>query len=59
VNPLQSSATSGFWKHFAQLPVHIQDLASEKYELFKQNPHHPLLGFQAKGRVWTVEIGWK
>jgi hypothetical protein len=39
------------------LPVEAQDLAIEKYELFRQDPHHPSLGFQAKGRVWTVDIG--
>ena len=57
MNPFQSSAASRFWKPFAQLPAQIQDLAIEKYELFKQDPHHPSLGFQAKVSVWTVDIG--
>jgi len=43
---------------FKNGPSHIQDLASEKYELFKQAPQHPSLGFQAKGSVWTVDIWW-
>ena len=38
-------------------PTEVQDLAVEKYELFKHDPFHPSLGFQAKGRVWTVDIG--
>jgi hypothetical protein len=42
---------------FSRLPAEVQDLALEKYELFRQNPFHPSLGFQQKGRVWTVEIG--
>lgn len=54
---LRSSATSGFWKLFTDLPIDVQDLAIEKYELFNRDPHHPSLGFQAKGRVWTVDIG--
>lgn len=57
MNLLQSSATPRFWKRFAKLPTHIQDLAVEKYELFKKDPSHPSLGFQAKGGVWTVDIG--
>lgn len=54
---LQSSATPRFWKLFSRLPIEVQDLAAEKYGLFKRNPFHPSLGFQEKGRVWTVEIG--
>jgi hypothetical protein len=57
VSGLQSFTTPGFWRLFAELPVEVQDLAIEKYELFRQSPHHPSLGFQAKGRVWTVDIG--
>lgn len=50
-----SKTTPRFWKLFAELPVEVQDLAIEKYELFKCDPFHPSLGFKAKGRVWTVE----
>jgi len=57
VNRFQSVATSRFWKLFAELPVEVQELATEKYELFRQSPHHPSLGFQSKGKVWTVDIG--
>jgi hypothetical protein len=57
VSPLQSSATPRFWKLFALLPEQVQDLAIEKYELFKQDPYHSSLGFQAKGKVWTVDVG--
>ena len=54
---VRSSTTSRFWKLFSLLPAEGQDLAVDKYELFKQDPFHPSLGFQEKGRVWTVEIG--
>jgi hypothetical protein len=58
VSDLRSSATSRFWKLFAELPEQVQELATEKYELFKRDPYyHPSLGFQAKGKVWTVDIG--
>ena len=53
----ESRTTPRFWKLFAELPTEVQDLAVEKYELFKHDPFHPSLGFQAKGRVWTVDIG--
>ena len=42
---------------YADLPDEVQQLAREKYSLFKQNPYHPSLEFQAKGKVWTVAIG--
>jgi hypothetical protein len=57
VNPFRSTTTSRFWKLFSELPVEVQALAFEKYERFKQDPYHPSLGFQAKGKAWTVEIG--
>jgi len=57
VSPFQSSTTPRFWKLFAELPEEVQDFAIEKYELFQKDPYHPSLGFRAKGRAWTVEIG--
>lgn len=57
MSQLRSFATARFWKLFAELPAEVQDLAVKKYQLFKQDPHHPSLGFQAKGNVWTVDIG--
>lgn len=52
-----STTTPRFRKLFAELPKEVKALAFEKYKLFKQNPNHPSLGFQAKGKAWTVEIG--
>jgi hypothetical protein len=52
-----STTTPRFRRLFAELPKEVKALAFEMYELFKQDPHHPSLGFQAKGKAWTVEIG--
>jgi hypothetical protein len=57
VNQFRSSATSRFWRLFAELPVEVQELAIEKYEVFKRDPYHPSLAFQAKGKVWTLILG--
>ncbi len=57
MSAFRSSATPQFWKLFGQLPLNVQDLALEKYELFKLDPYHPSLAFQPKGGVWTVNIG--
>jgi len=46
-----------FWTYYNNLPQNIQKLANEKFELFKQNPNHPSLGFAKKGKVWTVNLG--
>jgi hypothetical protein len=45
-----SSGTSRFWKLFRELPAEVQDLAFEKYELFKQDPVILPLGFRQKER---------
>lgn len=47
---LQSSATPRFWKLFAELPEQVQDLAIEKYDLFKKIPTIPPLDFKQKER---------
>ena len=46
-----------FWKGYKKLQPDIQRLADNKFELFKDNPHHPSLGFAMKGNVWTVDVG--
>lgn len=37
------NATAQFWECYNALPETIQKLADKKYELLKQNPHHPSL----------------
>jgi hypothetical protein len=49
--------TPSFRKLYRDLPSEVQALADEKYRLFQQDPFHPALEFEAKGKVWTVAIG--
>jgi len=37
-----------FWTFYNKLPKKVQNLANEKFELFKQNPNHPSLEFAKK-----------
>jgi hypothetical protein len=57
VTSLRSFVTASFRKLYAELPDQVQNLADEKYRLFQDDPFHPSLEFQAKGKVWTVAIG--
>jgi hypothetical protein len=57
VNLFRSFLTASFRRLYADLPDEVQKLAEGKYRLFKQDPFHSSLGFQAKGKVWTVAIG--
>jgi hypothetical protein len=43
---MNSTATSRFWKLYAQLPAHVQTLARKNYELWRRNPRHPSLEFK-------------
>jgi len=43
-------ATENFWKRFNTLPANIQNLAREKFNLLKKNPHHPSLHFKKIGK---------
>lgn len=54
---LRSFVTPAFRKLYSELPVPVQELARQKYLLFKADPNHPSLAFQQKGHVWTVAIG--
>ena len=46
-----------FWDCYGRLPEEIRELADKQFELFRQNPRHPSLGFAKKGEVYTVAIG--
>jgi hypothetical protein len=37
-----------FWKHFDVLPAVIQELAREKYALWRKDPFHPSLKFEER-----------
>lgn len=55
---LESHTHPNFWKCYNNLQKEIQDLSDKKFELFKNNPHHPSLGFAKKGNVWTANVGY-
>jgi hypothetical protein len=47
-----------FWKHFDALPDGVQNLAREKYRLWKSDPHHPSLSFEERRNgICVVRIG--
>lgn len=49
-------ATKNFWKRFHGLPKNIQNLAREKFDLLKKNPHHPSLHLKKVGKFWSIRI---
>lgn len=47
-----------FWKHFEALPPPVQNLAREKYALWKTHPHHRSLRFEERRNgICVVRIG--
>ena len=46
-----------FWGCYEQLPVAIQILADENFELLKSDSRHPSLHFKKVGRFWSVRVG--
>jgi hypothetical protein len=44
---MTSRATRRFWKLYQELPENIQRLAVKNYRLWRDNPHHPSLDFNA------------
>lgn len=47
-------ATPQFWKCYHTLPQEIQQRADKAFALLKQNPRHPSLRFERKGKGWSV-----
>ena len=57
---MKSRATRRFWKLFAGLPSHIQQLAEKNYRLWSNDPNHPSLRFKTlhgQGDRFSVRIG--
>jgi hypothetical protein len=47
-----------FWKAFEKLPASIQNLAREKYALWKRDPFHSSLHFEERRNgICVVRIG--
>jgi hypothetical protein len=45
-----------FWQCYNQLPLNIQKIADQKYQLLKQNPQHPSLNFKRIRTLWAVRV---
>ena len=50
-------ASPHFWYLFRQLPIEVQDLARNNYQLLIANPRHPSLHFKRVGTYWSVRVG--
>jgi len=53
---MKSLATAEFWRHFAALPIGVQQTARKAYHLWVRDPHHNSLRFKKVGRVWAVRV---
>ena len=50
-------ATPTFWHLHRRLPLEIQRLANENFELLKTNSKHPSLHLKKVGSYWSVRVG--
>jgi hypothetical protein len=46
-----------FWRHYAELPKEIRELADKNFKLLKENPRHPSLHLKRVGEFWAVRVG--
>ena len=54
---LESHTTKDFWEMFEQLPIHIQETARLKYEIWKDNSTHPSLHFKKiRNNIYSARI---
>lgn len=50
-------ATPRFWECYSRLPLEVQRLADENFELLKVSPRHPSLHLKKVGRMWSARVG--
>ncbi len=48
--------TKRFWRLYHSLPIPIQKLATENFELLKRYPQHPSLHFKKVGKFWSARV---
>jgi hypothetical protein len=48
--------TPVFWKCYNNPPKEIQRQADKGFALLKENPRHPSLQFEKKGRGWSARV---
>ena len=53
---LNHFTTSNFWQCYHNLPLKIQKIADEKYELLKNNPNHSSLKLKKIGDLYSVRV---
>lgn len=49
-------ASPDFWRCYHDLPPEIRDLADKAFARLKQNPRHPSLRFERKGKGWSARV---
>lgn len=58
---MRSRATARFWKLYAALPAHVQQLARKNYQLWQAEEGHPSLGFKrlkgGSGKRFSIRVG--
>ena len=53
---MRHRATAGFWADYNALPAEVRHLADKQYELLKNSPSHPSLGFKKIGELRGREL---
>jgi hypothetical protein len=57
---VRTKADPRFWKHFDTLPAEIQQLARQRFQLWKHHPFHPTLHFkELRPGLWSVRVNQK
>ncbi|RYD29386.1 MAG: hypothetical protein EOP86_21820 [Verrucomicrobiaceae bacterium] len=48
--------TPQYWKFYGALTKPVRQSADKAFALLKENPSHPSLRFERKGKGWSVRI---
>lgn len=48
--------TPQYWKFYGALTEPVRQSADKAFALLKENPSHPSLRFERKGKGWSVRI---
>mgnify|MGYP001553911487 CR=1 FL=1 len=52
-----SKARRSFWARFAALPLPIQQIATSKFRIWREEPFHPSIQFkEIRESLWSVRI---
>jgi len=54
---MKSLTSVDFWHSYRALPPEARAAARKAYRLWKENPQHPSLRFQKRGRFWRICFG--